>query len=142
MSDMSSRANRSAVWDYFEDLGSSAARCKRCNKVLKRPGSTTTTLRSHLRIHNISVDSNNNNAATPGTSQQQSMDLFVRKETVQEVFSKLVAVDGFSMHALVNSEFIQRAIKDRGFQVGKPGNIFNTFNIFNIFYLSFPIIIF
>ncbi len=124
MSQRRDRANKSLVWTYFEEMGDSA-RCKRCNKVLRRSSGSTSALRAHLRTHDItlqpasSYSDENNNHATTSQGVQQTMEQFIKRESVEEVFAKLVAVDGFSMHSLVKSEFIRRAMTDRGFQMPK-----------------------
>jgi hypothetical protein len=46
---MAGRINKSDVWENFEKISSSMARCKLCSQQISRSGGTTTGLHAHLR---------------------------------------------------------------------------------------------
>ena len=122
----------SSVWENFIKLDSDSARCKQCNKVLKCKGFSTSGLIRHLtHVHKTSTpqkrkveldcsESSKKPCARPIT------ELLVKKETCQEIISKLVAVDGFTINGVTRSDFIRTAIRDRGFKLPKnPSDVKN-----------------
>lgn len=51
---MTTRSNRSFVWDHFEVISASEAKCDHCFKVLRKGGGSTSGMTNHLkRVHNI-----------------------------------------------------------------------------------------
>jgi hypothetical protein len=109
------------VWQYYEKISADYAKCLRCNKKMRRSGGSTKGMITHLSTHNIqkpSVDS----VDEPPTKKikiQQQVSSFVRRESLEEILSKCVAKDGFSVDSLHKSEAIIGFVKSRGFEMPK-----------------------
>ena len=80
----------------------------------------------HLRkVHGKSIDKKEKEtevtkiAKVSGKTSTQKISIFLKKETIGEVVSKLVALDGFSFNALVNSTFIRSAMSEKGLEFPK-----------------------
>ena len=143
------RLNQSMVWNYFDREGSSAV-CKRCGRKLSIKGGSTSSLRAHLRqVHCISLTDSRNNDASDSElveSSESQPKVPIRKQRFQQstiekclkkaeydsidvVLAKLVAIDGFSMNAIVHSEFLRAAFLERGFTMPKcPSSLTKILN--------------
>ncbi|GFX27132.1 BED-type domain-containing protein [Trichonephila clavipes] len=108
----------------------------KCSNILKCRGWSTSGLLRHLQIqHNISkatqsvssgsqnteitkrkIDSDNDIRIT---SEQKkpllSYFLKEKEETLEEIVSKLVCVDGFTVNAITKSNFIRKSLHDKGY---------------------------
>ena len=137
---MSELVTRSFAWKYFiKNVDEETAKCTKCDSVLKCKGWSTSGLLRHLkRKHNI-LNSLNLQFG-PSTSTEHSVRKRTHKsndvgeaapqykkacpiekeETLNEIVSKLVCVDGFTVNAITKSEFIRNAINDKGYSL--PAN--------------------
>jgi hypothetical protein len=52
--------------------------------------------------------------------------MFLKKESLVEILAKLVAVDGFSMNAVVKSTFIRKSIEAKGFNMVQSQNTLSS----------------
>ncbi|GFS71043.1 BED-type domain-containing protein [Nephila pilipes] len=134
---MSVSIPKSFVWQYFiKNKNEESAKCMKCSSILKCRGWSTSGLLRHLQIrHNISkatqsvssglenteinkrkIDSYNNIIIT---SEQKnpllSYFLKEKKETLEEIVSKLVCVDGFTVNAITKSNLIRKSLHDKGY---------------------------
>ena len=50
---------------------------------------------------------------------QQKLTFFIRKDTREELVTKLAAVDGFSINAITKSESIRQSFSEKGFVLPK-----------------------
>ncbi|CAM1307177.1 Uncharacterised protein r2_g1712 [Pycnogonum litorale] len=116
--------SESFVWQYFKrDVKDESAICKECNAKIKCRGWSTSGLSRHLKNkHNIEkpvISSTKRSAEeSPSTSNkrkigQQTLYFFVKKETCEEIVTKLATVDGISINAITKSEFIGRSLRKR-----------------------------
>ena len=78
------RANRSQVWDHFEELSSEFARCKEkdCNKILKRTNGGTSSLVNHLQfVHSLIQDKKEKEVEKKdGAKQDEMLDISVKED--------------------------------------------------------------
>jgi len=130
-------SKRSEVWNYFKrnDKNRDFAFCKQCNKQLGCKGSSTTPLLNHLKLHKIYLNSSNLSTTTSSielNSQQnepiskkkrQCVDngiiRFLETRTLDEILSRCVAEDGFSMSSIVKSQAINGYVRSKGFDMPK-----------------------
>lgn len=110
----------SFVWEYFDKKGKTECICKKCNKIIKRPGSNTTNMTNHLLLHGINVNkrkSNDNNCenqnGSPKKRKCDSIRNYYKRETLAEILSKCVAQDGFSVRSVTKSDAIKGYLKSR-----------------------------
>ncbi|CAG4948466.1 unnamed protein product [Parnassius apollo] len=133
-----------SVWYHFlkADTGDSA-KCKTCEKVIKCAGGTTTGLRSHLRLHNISLDSERLASEvareTAGTSKRKNdnsllespvsakncrmTDYFSQSNRSLDVMvSRMTALDGMPYRAFTESEDLKHLFKKAGYKLPTSAN--------------------
>ena len=122
---------KSRVWEHYEETSSTSATCNHCKRILKRSLGSTTNLSNHLKIiHGIVLEKKVQGAlqeedestgtGTAGATQakkQKTIDSYLKRESLEEILSKLVAVSGFSMHAVAKCSFIEEAIKAKGYKI-------------------------
>ncbi|GFT21020.1 BED-type domain-containing protein [Nephila pilipes] len=109
----------------------------KCSSILKCRGWSTSGLLRHLQIrHNISkatqsvssglenteinkrkIDSYNNDIRITSEQKKPLLSYFLKekKETLEEIVSKLVCVDGFTVNAITKSNFIRKSLHDKGY---------------------------
>ena len=134
--------SRSFAWHYFTKVvKEECATCNKCGAKLKCKGWSTSGLNRHLQARhaiNESVHKGNKRSADASTicesSKRQKVqptltNLFKPKETLQEIVSKLAAVDGMSINTITNSRFIRSALADKGFTLPK-----NHSHVMNLIY--------
>ena len=140
----SNRTRKSTVWNHFDKLlSSSQAQCNRCGRNLSFRGGSTSSLHNHLRqVHGITSSVNLTETETESSDsvsavaikkprlQQSSIYNFVKEEnSIDVILAKLIAIDGFSMNAVVHSEFIQTAFCERGLTLPKhPSTVTRILN--------------
>jgi hypothetical protein len=124
-------SGKSEDWKYFEKVDSDHAKCKKCLKPIGCKGSSTSSLSKHLKQkHGIEItkqsrpeepSSSVSAAKKPKTSpaEQPSLFTFVQRESLCEIVSKLIALDGFTAHGVANSSFIRESLNSRGFHLPK-----------------------
>ena len=61
------------------------------------------------------VDDRASTSSGKKTTVQQKLTFFIRKDTLEELVTKLPAVDGFSINAITKSEFIRQSFSEKGF---------------------------
>ena len=107
-------AKRSEVWNHFiRNL--EEAKCRICQKTMSCKGGSTTGLRNHLMVHDIQPCKIQKEDPIPKRhAAQNSITLFSKKETLDEVIARLAAEDGFSYSKICQSKFIRSALRDKG----------------------------
>ena len=127
---MSHSQNRSIAWTYFDRLDEvESAKCKKCQSVLKCKKYSTTGLLRHLRsAHNEILGE----IQTVEHSQKKRKKETERADTLEEIVAKLVCVDGFSIHAIVNSDFIKNSLAKKGMLL--PTNSCHVMNMIHYQY--------
>jgi hypothetical protein len=98
----------SEVWKFFKkDSSDGIGSCTICGKKIQFTGSTTGMLHHLRKVHGKSIDKKEKEtevtkiAKVSGKTSTQKISIFLKKETIGEVVSKLVALDGFSFNALL-----------------------------------------
>lgn len=139
--------SKTFVWQYFDKTeNNEEAKCKKCSVLIKCKGCSTSGLLRHLKNkHSIDKPSaevsacvnsaakrdreadpkTNPSKCLKSTSYQPTLVSFMRKVskiTMEEMISKLVAVDGFPISAISKSEFIRHSFSDKGFNLPKNPN--------------------
>lgn len=116
-------SHKSFVWDYFEkNSGSETARCNECGDILSCKASSTSSLKGHLKsIHNIS-DEKQDQTVNKRVKSQNSLESFVKRQTLNEIVSRLAALDGLNIQQITKSSFIRESIKLRGMELPKSQN--------------------
>lgn len=130
----------SEVWAYFEKLaGSESATCKQCGRNIKCKGSSTGGLIKHARgVHNLEIPTAKNpektvsSSATATSSQSPAESSsaakrlregtilsFVKRESMQEIVSRMAALDGFTISGITKSQFIRESLAKRSFKLPK-----------------------
>lgn len=127
----------SAVWNYFKrsEKNKYVAFCNLCSKQIGCKGSSTTPLLNHLKIHEINLKSplptppiniatttsEQNKETDEGStskkfknSNQPSIRQFIKTESLDEILSRCVAEDGYSMSSLLKSRAIKGYIQSKG----------------------------
>lgn len=133
-------SKRSEVWNHFKrnEKSKDIAFCKHCSKQIGCKGSSTTPLLNHLKIHKIYINSSKLSASTtnpsdigyeqnePSTSKKfkstdadNSIKKFIKTRTLEEILSRCVAEDGFSINSIVKSEAINGYVRSKGFDMPK-----------------------
>lgn len=116
------------VWKYFTKLSTDAekAQCAKCPQILSCKGASTSGLLRHLQHkHNITLkrpiseDQQPSSASKLSKPGESSMFQFVKRQSLEEIVARLAAIDGFSIHAITNSEFIRQSISSRGMKLPK-----------------------
>ncbi|XP_061670698.1 uncharacterized protein LOC133498181 [Syngnathoides biaculeatus] len=118
---MASR-KRSKVWEYFARSKESKdeSECKICKKLIKCGGGSTSSMAAHVeKVHGLKLcdDKDSKVARVEGAC---STDKYLLKKSMIEEVSKLAAVDGLSLNAIANSEFIQRNLRAQKHHYDKP----------------------
>lgn len=131
---------RSKVWDHFTRLNADSALCTKCGETRVCKGGSTKGLINHLQTHKISIIDDNEDLSTSEppkkvqkTATTPSVFQYLQRESLPEIISKFAAVDGFSLHAIVNSEGISCHIKSRNYNPPKSAStaaaLINEFHI-------------
>lgn len=128
-----------SVWCHYlkADTGDSA-KCKTCEKVIKCAGGTTTGLRSHLRLHAISLDNEirtsegrRDSRDTAGTSfdspvpakKSKMPDFFTQSNrSLDIVISRMTALDGIPFRAFTESEDLKHLFNKAGYKLPTSAN--------------------
>ena len=121
----------SLAWNHFERIGNKG-KCNACFKYIDCSNSTTTGLLRHLKlIHNIDIGSKRK--ANEGeisqdldepkpkhSGRQVSIELFMKKSTLEEHVARLAAEDRIPVHRIAKSKTIRTIMKKNGFSL--PSN--------------------
>ena len=114
----------SKVWQYFyKEISSESATCKKCNVKIMCKGFSTSGILHHLKNAHKELDldlkhSHENTGSETGNVQRK-MTMFVKKQAVEEIVSKLATVDGFSINVITKSEFIRKSLSEKGMVLPK-----------------------
>lgn len=128
------------MWLYFDKHGDEKAKCKKCGDVMSCRGSSTSGLGRHLKTkHSIdataarakpqqlsttvdvecqqssSAAKKQKSVATSSASSRQPILQFTERESLEEIVSRLVALDGFAVHGVANSSYIRKSLKSKGY---------------------------
>jgi len=131
----------SNVWEHFEKRKDSnkEAICKLCKKSIKCDGGSTSGMISHLKlVHKILIKKAADNDAGPSTSASTFkkdkilISSYLQRETLEEIVSRLIALDGFSYYGVTNSSFIRQSINKLGYKL--PKNSTGTRELVIVYY--------
>lgn len=112
-----SNNKRSRVWNYFDKNSNNSATCNKCQKSYSVAQGNTSTLHRHLlSMHQIDASKDE---SEPKAKILKPLDNFIIKTTLEELVSKLVTVDGFSIRGITRSEFIRQSMNLRGYKLPK-----------------------
>lgn len=127
------------------------AKCNHCNTIISAVGGTTSAIRNHLKIHNIFLSSTGEpeaidedaqvdldhraeeNARTKamdtasGSAEKKKKGTLTSyfsstKPSINEVFSELVSVDGFSFNALAKSRYLRAGLVALNYELPSSQN--------------------
>lgn len=133
-------SHKSAIWNYFErTVGKDSAKCTRCNKSIKCKGSSTSSLRNHLKnVHGIEAKNKVDSSDEEGQPQLQpssskkikisgpssligssSMLHYVKRESLGELLAKCAALDGISINTITKSTAIKEFVINHGYEMPK-----------------------
>ncbi len=124
---------KSFVWNYFDKISKESGRCKKCSKLIKTTGSSTTNLLKHLKnTHQITKEThfgseeldhaslNNINEdlrmPQPNSTKSSTLSEFLKKP-IEYYLSYLAARDGLTINQIVNSSIIREYITIKGYQM-------------------------
>lgn len=134
--------NKSEVWDSFKKVGIDKAICNHCNKMLSCKGSSTSNLHNHLKaVHKIIIGKKSETVGeeeTPGSSSssKKQTNIFnfmkVKRSSLEEIISKLAAMDGISINSITNSSFIRESLQQQGYSL--PRNNSRVMDLIHAFY--------
>ena len=130
--------SKSFAWMYFtKSVNEEVAVYNKCKTSIKCRGWSTSGLIRHLKSkheyimqHDIeksvvvpakrsAVDDGASTSSSKKTTVQQKLTFFIRKDTREELVTKLATVDGFSINAITKSEFIRQSFSEKGFVLPK-----------------------
>ena len=110
----------SDIWNHCSRINNNEAECDYCHRKLKCIGSSTSGVKRHLEEqHHIKL---NSEAKRPKYSSNQPSitgHIPIITNSLGERLSRYAAVDGFSIHAITNSEQIRDYLRIKGFSVPK-----------------------
>lgn len=110
----------SAVWKHFtKDNEKKQVTCKKCPKVYKNIGSTTSSLLYHLRkVHHITIEVTDDEPTSSKSSETGPIAKYMKKgnlTSVEEVVCRCLAEDGMSANSFRKSKVIIDYFMKRGF---------------------------
>lgn len=142
----------SEVWNYFNKKGDIAICKKCPKSLSCKGSTTSSLIRHLTNVHKINIKrkvteietdsdsvtgtgcSSNSNLSLENSSQRTSMpdkrktdahgsiERFLKKDSMEEMVAKLIAVDGITATTISKSEFIRRAFSKEGFKLPKHQN--------------------
>lgn len=133
--------SKAFAWNYYDKNDKEeSAKCKKCNaKIMCRGWSTSGLLRHLKNKHAIEKppeytakrfaddggDSGESSVSSDNKRKpsQTKITSFLKQDTREQIVSKLVAVDGFSVNAITNSSFIREALRDKGYSLPRNPNL-------------------
>lgn len=122
------------VWKYFDKKANEKAECNynKCGTQLSYKGGSTGSLIKHLRmVHKLNEEFPVNkrsvsessgskedvNVQDPKRKTQQPITSFLKRQSMQEMIAKMLAIDGFSANSIRGSEYIRSSMTLRGLQL-------------------------
>lgn len=124
-------ASKSDVWKYFIKTNEKdQAKCNICGKILACKGSTTTSMKYHLKRHRHGIQNQNEktsdnnstsyaNATKNSTTGTPNLFNFVTRISLECILSKCASLDGFSIRQICRSEAITGYVTFKGFDMPK-----------------------
>lgn len=107
------RANRSAVWDYFQKESAVSASCNRCSARIQTPSGSTTSLVNHLKRHSL-VYAEFKKKHEAKKAEQPRIDKFATKRQLPRARREALDVKVARMVALDYQPY--SVVEDRGFR--------------------------
>ncbi|XP_065656025.1 uncharacterized protein LOC136081795 [Hydra vulgaris] len=108
----------SGVWKHYEKDHSENV-CKICGNKTQFTGSTTGMWYHLGQKHGIKKPQHKKETSKPAAQTNPKISTFFQKESIDEVFSKLAALDGYSFNALTKSTFIWSTMTEKGYDFPK-----------------------
>ena len=134
-------SKKSKIWEFFkkDEKNIGEAKCGRCNTNIGWRSSTTAMI-NHLKLrHNILISksvSNDNDGENNIPKKKQNTEIsniwpFVKKESLNEILSKVAAFDGMAITAKCKSQAIAGYVQQKGYKMPKsPTTIPKCINSF------------
>ena len=134
-------SKKSKVWEFLkkDEKNIGEAKCGRCNTNIGWRSSTTAMI-NHLKLrHNILISksvSNDNDGENNIPKKNQNTEIsniwpFVKKESLNEILSKVAAFDGMAITAMSKSQAIAGYVQQKGYKMPKsPTTISKCINSF------------
>lgn len=120
------------VWEYFKKIPSTdkkiaRAQCLKCLVYISNSGGSTGAMLNHLKlVHKINCKQNNYESIlgepTSKKMKEKTMMIFVKRQSLCEIVSRLAAEDGITIRAITQSKFIRQSIADKGYNLPKSEN--------------------
>ena len=95
--------------------------CLRCDTVIKCKGSSTSGLMNRLKRHEIYINKRilDDGKESQHSSKKQKLEQenamqYLKNESIGEILARCAAQDGFSFHAITNSQTIRGYVEDKG----------------------------
>lgn len=124
------------VWKYFKVKDANSATCSLCSKILSCKGKSTSGLKRHLKSkHQLPKEAEEIESDGPqniAIRHRSNIQNIFSCNKIDDIVAKLVAVDGFSIRSVCNSEFIRESFSIRGMSLPKSETTIKTL-IFNKF---------
>lgn len=120
-------SKKSEVWKYFTKKEKSESVCNICKSIIQRPGSNTTGMINHLKLHSISLqkrnlgDTNETDASSSKNTKSVGNGIinFISRESLNEILAKCATKDGFSIKGITSSEAIRGFVASRNYKMPK-----------------------
>lgn len=110
----------SSVWRYFlTNKDRNKGKCLQCFRIIRADGSSTSALHSHMKnIHKVNTLKRHLDVASPSPSTSKITDFYGKSdnESLDEVISRMAALDGISFQLFCTSEDIRKGLIARGFK--------------------------
>ena len=99
--------------------------------MLSCKSSLTSYLRNHIKlVHKIDIENKSetfsNEDTVPSSFLKEKTDILnfmqVKRSSLQEILSKLAAMDGFSINSITKSSFIRESLQQRGYSLPKKNS--------------------
>jgi hypothetical protein len=126
---------QSVVWlNFLRSVDHKTAKCKKCNKILKAEGGSTSGLKNHLKLHGItgeitepgpssSQSNENTGRQDQGTKKKLKIDdYFQNDQSMDWKVARMVCLDGIPFQVFVNSVDLRRLFKQAGHQLPSSPN--------------------
>ena len=118
---MSLKRSVSTVWDYFEKLvKEKKVQCLKCQSKITNANGSTGAMINHLKlVHKILISETVEKEQYPTKIQKASTSMlnFIKRDSLEDIVSKLAAIDNISIRTITNSSFIRESISSRGYSL-------------------------
>ena len=107
-------AKKSIIWEHFLRKGD-LAKCNISNAAICCKGGCTCAMRNHWRSKDQVSFNETKEIVRKKRRTQPVITHCTKKGSLAEILSKMAAIDGFSLHSIVKSEFIRTPLRENGY---------------------------